>query len=76
MAKERLSHVRASLGLTQNDLAELSGISKPTIVDAEKRRPIRLITAYSILNAINSVRKQRGQSILSLDSIDWDVVGA
>jgi DNA-binding XRE family transcriptional regulator len=75
MAKQRLSHVRASLGLTQVELAELSGISKQTIVDAEKRRSIRLITAYAILNALNSIRSQRGQPDLDMDSLDWNVIG-
>jgi DNA-binding XRE family transcriptional regulator len=75
MAKQRLSHVRASLGLTQAELAELSGISKQTIVDAEKRRSIRLITAYAILNGLNSVRSQRGQPDLDMDSLDWNVIG-
>jgi DNA-binding XRE family transcriptional regulator len=75
MAKQRLSHVRAGLGLTQAELAELSGVSKQTIVDAEKRRSIRLITAYAILNALNSELSQRGQPSLQVDSLDWNVIG-
>ncbi len=75
MAKQRLSHVRAGLGLTQTELAELSGVSKQTIVDAEKRRSIRLITAYAILNALNSELSQRGQPGLQVDSLDWNVIG-
>jgi DNA-binding XRE family transcriptional regulator len=75
MAKQRLSHVRASLGLTQAELAELSGVSKQTIVDAEKRRSIRLITAYAILNALNRERSQRGQPDLDIASLDWNVIG-
>jgi DNA-binding XRE family transcriptional regulator len=75
MAKQRLSHVRASLGLTQVELAELSGVSKQTIVDAEKRRSIRLITAYAILNALNRERSQRGQPDLDIASLDWNVIG-
>jgi DNA-binding XRE family transcriptional regulator len=75
MTKQRLSHVRASLGLTQAELAGLSGVSKQTIVDAEKRRSIRLITAYAILNALNSERSQRGQPDLDMASLDWNVIG-
>ncbi len=73
MAKEKLSHVRASLGLSQQSLADLAGLSKPTIGDAEKGRPIRLLTAYAILNALNSLRTQRGQPELTIDSLDWSV---
>jgi len=73
MSKEKLSRVRASLGLSQEALANLSGLSKPTIVDAEKNRPIRLLTAYSILNALNEVRSQRSQPELTIDSLDWNV---
>jgi DNA-binding XRE family transcriptional regulator len=75
MAKQRLSHVRAGLGLTQAELAELSGVSKQTIVDAEKRRSIRLITAYAILNALNGELSRRGQPGLQVDSLDWNVIG-
>jgi len=73
MSKEKLSRVRASLGLTQQALADLSGISKPTIVDAEKQRPIQLLTAFAILNALNRLRKERGQPELTIDSLDWNV---
>jgi DNA-binding XRE family transcriptional regulator len=73
MAKEKLSHIRASLGLSQQALADLAGLSKPTIGDAEKGRPIRLLTAYAILNALNGLRTQRGQSELAVDSLDWSV---
>lgn len=73
MAKEKLSHVRASLGLSQQALADLSGLSKPTIGDAERGRPIRLLTAYAILNALNGLRSQKGQSELTTDSLDWKV---
>ncbi len=73
MAKEKLSHIRASLGLSQQALADRAGLSKTTVVDAEKQRPIRLLTAYAILNALNGLRTQRGQSELTVDSLDWSV---
>jgi len=74
MSKEKLHRVRASLGLSQQALADLSGISKPTIVDAEKGRAIRLLSAYGILNALNEELKKRGRSELSIDAIDWNVI--
>ncbi len=73
MGKEKLSHVRASLGLSQQALADLAGLSKSTISDAERDRSIRLLTAYAILNALNGMRTQRGQSELMIDSLDWSV---
>ena len=73
MSKERLNHIRASLGLSQEALANLSGLSKPTIIDAEKHRPIQLLTAYAILNVLNGLRKERDQPELTIDSLDWNV---
>jgi len=73
MDKQKLSRIRASLGLTQQALAELAGLSKPTIVDAEKGRPIQLLTAYAILNALNNLRAEKGQPELTIDSMDWSV---
>lgn len=71
--KEKLSHIRASLGLSQQLLAELAGLSKSTVVDAEKGRLIQLLTAYALLNALNKVREERGQPELTIDSVDWNV---
>lgn len=73
MAKEKLNRVRASLGLIQQALADLSGISKPTIGDAEKGRLIQLLTAFALLHAINKVRKERGLDGFTIDSIDWNL---
>jgi DNA-binding XRE family transcriptional regulator len=72
-SKQKLSYIRASLGLSQQALADLAGLSKSTIVDAEKSRPIRLLTAFAILNALNNLRTERGQPGLTIDSMDWNV---
>ena len=74
MSKQRLSHVRASMGLSQADLADAAGIGKTTVVDAEKRRSIRLLTAYAILNALNKLRAEKGLPELTIDSLDWNVL--
>lgn len=71
--KQKLSYIRASLGLSQQALADRAGLAKSTIVDAEKGRPIRLLTAFAILNALNSLRAERGQPELAIDSMDWNV---
>ncbi len=73
MSMVKLKRVRASLGLSQQALSDLSGVSKPTIVEAEKGRPIRLLTAYALLKALNSVRTQEGLPELTIDDFDWNV---
>lgn len=73
MAKEKLNRVRAGLGLTQRTLANLSGVSQPTIGDAEKGRVIQLLTAFAILDALNKVRRERELDELTIDSIDWNL---
>lgn len=73
MSKVKLKRVRASLGLSQQALSTLSGVSKPTIVEAEKGRLMRLLTAYAILKALNSVRSQQGLPELTVDDIEWNI---
>jgi DNA-binding XRE family transcriptional regulator len=75
MAIEKLNRIRASLRLSQQTLADRSGLSKTTIVDAEKGRPIRLLTAYAILDVLNEELRQRGQSEVTVDNLDWNVQG-
>lgn len=71
--KVSLKRVRSQLGMTQDKLSELSGISVPTIIDAEKGRIIRLTTAYAILKPINEVRKESDQAELDIDDLTWKV---
>ena len=73
MSKVKLKRVRASLGLSQQALSDLSGVSKPTIVEAEKGRPMRLLTAYALLKALNEVRSQQELPELTVDDIDWNI---
>lgn len=72
MDKQPLKHIRGSLGLTQEDVAKLSGVSQQTITDIErgKIRP-RIVTAYKILYALNEKLKEKGKDALTIDSIDW-----
>lgn len=71
--KATLKRVRAQIGMTQEKLSELSGISVPTIIEAEKGHNIRLATAYSLLTPINVARKEKNLAELDIDDINWKV---
>lgn len=74
--KQQLRHVRASLGLRQIDLAQLAGVSEPTIVAIESgKSQLRLTTAYSILNALNTELQKKNRPPLDIDSLTWHVQG-
>ncbi len=72
-AKIRLADVRAELGQSQAALAFFSGVSKQTVVNAEKGLPIQRIQAHRILNFLNAERQKAGKSVLSIDEIDWKI---
>jgi DNA-binding XRE family transcriptional regulator len=73
MAQQQLKHVRARLRLSQRQLAELANVAKQTMADAENGKTIRLTTAYAILDALNTLLKERNQPELELDGLDWHV---
>ena len=78
MSKYQLRRIRGMLGLSQAKLAELSGLSPQTILDAERgRRQVRITSAYAILRVLNDLRKQQDPSLpeLDIDSLDWNVEG-
>ncbi len=72
MEKLSLKHLRASLGLTQKQLAEAAKISEKAVLDIEtkKARP-RLITAYAIIKAINLKLIEEGREEVTVESLDW-----
>jgi len=72
MDKIGLKHVRASLGLTQKQLAELARISEAAVIAIEKgRSKPRLITAYAIVGALNEKLKEGGREEITIESLDW-----
>jgi predicted transcriptional regulator len=73
--KIKVSFARSELGLTQRELAELSGISQVTIFKAENGESIRLLTAQAILKALNKQRKAEGLPALDFEILDWKVQG-
>jgi len=73
MDKSSLKQVRASLRLTQKQLAELAQVAQQTITDIEtgKKRP-RTITAYAIVEALNAKLKEKGRAEITVESLDWE----
>ena len=72
--KHQLSNVRAQLQLSQRELARLARVSPMVVSNAENGYSIRRLSAYAILNAINELRKDRGQTPLEIDDVEW-VIG-
>lgn len=70
--KVRLEDARAQLGLRQIDLSDLSGISVPVIRNAENGQRIRRLSAYAILDALNTKRAEKHLSALEYDEIEWE----
>lgn len=72
-----LAHVRAQLGLSQESLAEMAGVSYMTISNIERRatKKTALRTAYAILKGLNMERTQQGLDNLQLSDIDWTIQG-
>lgn len=76
MEKLKLRLFRASLGLTQKRLAEDADISVVALVDIEKNRvKPRALTAYSIIEALNTVLREKGREEITIDSFDWHILG-
>ncbi len=74
MDKLSLRHLRASLGLTQKQLADLAGRSKAAVIAIEKgRAKPRLITAYAIVTALNVKLKEAGREEVTIESLDWQL---
>ena len=72
-AKIKLADARAQLGMSQTTLAAAAGISKPVIVNAEKGLPIRRLSAFAMLEALNNRREARGWPSLSVYDIEWHI---
>ena len=75
-AKIKLANARAELGLTVTNLASLAGVARQTVVNGERgSKPIQRIQAHRILRALNAARGEAYMAPLSIDDIDWKIVG-
>ena len=76
LRKMRLRDARASLGLTQKELARLAGLHYNVISNCESgKKSIRITTAWAILNVLNERRAQRNLPTLTLKSLTWKIEG-
>jgi len=76
MTQEKISlkRIRASLGLTQRQLAKRAHISEQALVDIEGNKVVpRLLTAYALVAALNEELVQRGREKITIDTLDWTV---
>ncbi len=73
--KVKLATARAQLRLSQRELARLARISIAVISNSENGYAIRLLSAYAILEAINTERVKRGWTPLALEQMDIKIQG-
>lgn len=66
-----LKHARAQLGWSRPQLADAAGIHVATVNWAEQGKPIRLETAYKLLNALNTERHNQRKRALTLEELTW-----
>lgn len=77
MKKTSLKLLRASLPLTQKELATLSGLNERTITEIERRtRAVRLTTAFSVVNALNDVLTAKGRPTVTIFDLNWTLENA
>jgi transcriptional regulator with XRE-family HTH domain len=75
LVKIRLRDARASLGLTQKELARLARLHYNVISKCEHGGSIRILTAYAILEVLNGRRAQRNLPALELKDLTWKIEG-
>jgi DNA-binding XRE family transcriptional regulator len=71
----RVADARAELRVTQGVIVKATGLSKQVITNAEKGDPIQRTSAHAILRALNDIRRERGMETLSIDDLDFKIVG-
>jgi DNA-binding XRE family transcriptional regulator len=55
-------------------LAAAAHISEPTLLDIEKGRTRpHMVTAYAIVDALNSFLRAQGKQEVTIDDIDWTI---
>lgn len=75
LSKIKASDARAALGLSQTRLAAMAHVASQVVVNGEKGRSIRRISAHNILQALNEERAKRGYAPLNIEDIDWKIQG-
>ncbi len=70
VASTKLRDLREELGLSQERLAALSGVSRITVSNAENGRKVIYNTGMGILRALNAERRKRGMKSLKLEDLE------
>lgn len=75
--KITLQELRERLDVTQEMLAEASGVNRYTIGDIEKdpEHAVRLTTATRLLTAINRLRDSRELPFVCIEHVQWHLKG-
>lgn len=71
--KIKPAFARAQLGLKQQELADLAGTSQRVISTSENGVPIRLLTAFAILEALNKKRAEKNLEPLEFEDVEWTI---
>lgn len=70
----RPKDARSMLRIPLKKLAEMAKLSHVTVIESERgEKPIKLITAYALLDALNSVRLERGMEPLGIKDVEWNI---
>jgi predicted transcriptional regulator len=73
LKKIALKDARASLLITQRELARRAGLHYRVIGKAEGGRTIWRTSAYAIVYALNELRAEKGLDPLGIDDLDWKI---
>lgn len=75
LAIQKVANVRAQCKLSTVELATRSGLTRKVIYKAEHKLPIRRVSAFAILDALNIRRSELGFPALEIDDLDWVLQG-
>lgn len=72
----RPKDARSMLRIPLKELAKRAKVSHVTVIESERgEKPIRLITAYALLKALNSYRAEQDMEPLGIRDIEWNIIG-
>ena len=69
-AESQLRKIRSELGVSQETVARRTSLTTGTYRRAEDGYPVKYSTAQEILQAINSLLREKGKAEVSLEDLD------
>ncbi len=73
--KIKVSDARASLGVTQKQLAERAGLVRKVVYKAERGLFVSRLSAHAILRALNVERSRQNLQPLGMEDLDIKIQG-